>query len=70
MCGDSYFASVYAGGALLRIGLYFSGVVKTSSRHYRLQYFNEQEVENRGDSISLASDIVVNGVKKKVVSDC
>lgn len=65
VCGDSFFASLYAGEALLRLGIYFSSVMKISSRRYPVQYLNEQNTANRGDSILLASEIVVNGVKKK-----
>lgn len=54
----------------MQIGLRFAGVVKTGSRRYSLWHFNQEDMFEKGDSISLTSDIIDNGESKKVVAVC
>ena len=49
VCADSYFASVPAAEALLRIGLRFIGVVKTATKRYPMEYLSNKELLMRGD---------------------
>lgn len=65
---DSYFASICAATNLLVLGLFFRGVVKTGSRRFPLSFFNDQCLSERGDSVALVSDVVVDGSEKKVAA--
>ena len=40
VCADSFFASVHAADAMFEKGLRFSGVIKTSTKGYPLQYLS------------------------------
>ena len=57
ICGDSYFASVEAAKYLLEKGLKFIGVVKTATREYPMKYLSNQEMQSRGQHISMVSQL-------------
>ncbi|CAJ1960884.1 unnamed protein product, partial [Cylindrotheca closterium] len=49
VCADSYFASVTAAEEMLRLGMYFIGVVKTANRNFPQEYLSGVELQNRGE---------------------
>ena len=49
VCADSYFASVSTAKELMRLGMRFIGVVKTSSKQFPMAYLQELEFEKRGE---------------------
>ena len=49
VCADSYFASVFATEYLRSIGFRFIGVVKTTTRRYRMKALAAVELQNRWD---------------------
>lgn len=55
ICADSYFASVKAVEELHRMRLKFIGVIKTSTRHYPMQYLSHLTFHNRGDRHGVVS---------------
>jgi hypothetical protein len=52
---DSYFASVATAEELYRLGLRFTGVVKTTTRRFPMKELGSTELFNRGDRRSLLS---------------
>ena len=57
VCADSYFASVQSAVTLLKLGLHFTGVVKTVTRGFPLKFLSERELTGRGQHISMVSDV-------------
>ena len=49
VCANSYFASVPAAAELKRLGLHFTGVVKTASRMFPQDYLARLELSNQGE---------------------
>ena len=55
-CADSYFASVQAACTLYDNGLRFTGVVKTSTKKYPMEYLSNFEMSGRGDHTSMVAE--------------
>lgn len=68
--GDSYFASVSACEELFKIGLRFTGPVKTATSRYPTAFFNEIQLANKGEWQSLQSSIHINGSDRVVAAVC
>ena len=55
VCADSFFASVATAQKLWEVGLRFTGVVKTATRHFPLSYLSHLEMAAKGEHNCLVS---------------
>ena len=56
VCVDSYFASLPAAETLLRIGLRFIGVVKSTTKYFPMEYLTNKELVECGDRAGAVTD--------------
>ena len=66
ICADSHFASVDAAEALPRMNLRFTGVVKSATSRFPIGYLNRLPMYDKGDSISLITNVTVKGQSNKI----
>ena len=71
MIADSYFASFQTAVALLTVGLWFIGMLKTASAGFGKLYLQGRAWEGggevkRGDTLHVETEVKVGGVMRKV----